>query len=150
MLVRGGGFEADGHASGAPGPSERFQSCQVGLGLITGIVVLLCTEYCGIFAFREFEVQTTVATLCCRCYTVTVPFPISYRDMYTPSSRIYPDPETGESLSDTLTSGKWDRSRPSNASKEVRPYDKNLPARGALSIRAIGGYKPNESNYQKL
>lgn len=72
-----------------------------------------------------------------------------FREMFVPSSSIYRTPEMGEGLTDCL----FDR-EPGCGNKEkrkqVRPFNKHNPARGTLAIRALGGYKPNESNFQKL
>ena len=69
--------------------------------------------------------------------------------MYTPSSSIYKTPEVGVGLSEGLTSGHFDRSRPSKKRREVRPYSRHDPARGTLGIQAVGGYKSNEANFMK-
>ena len=51
----------------------------------------------------------------------------------------------GNSLSDCLfdTVG-------GSTNKEVRPFQWHLPSRVTLPIRQLGGYKSNESNFQKL
>ena len=66
--------------------------------------------------------------------------------MFVPSSAIYRSPEVGEGLSDSL----FDRVEGSSKRKEVRPFRKHVPARGTLPIRSLGGYRANESDYQKL
>ena len=66
-----------------------------------------------------------------------------------PLSTIYEEPEVGEGLAERLTSGEFDKSKPSGRSKEVRPYNRHLPLRGFQRIRELGGYKPRETNYMK-
>ena len=72
-----------------------------------------------------------------------------FRSLYKPSSTIYRNTEIGTGLTEKLTSGTFDKSKPSTSSKEVRPFDRHEPARGHLSIRSLGGYKYKESNYMK-
>lgn len=71
------------------------------------------------------------------------------RDLFQPKSTIYRNPETGEKLADSLTSGDFDQSHASGKNREVRQYKRNLPARGVLSVRSLGGYKSHEDNFMK-
>ena len=71
----------------------------------------------------------------------------STREMYQPSSAIYSSPESGDGLSDCL----FDQEAGTrSADKEVRPFRRHNPARGTLAVRALGGYKSNESNFLKV
>lgn len=70
--------------------------------------------------------------------------------MYVPRSTIYREPTCDEFSDCLLTDGDFDKSKSSKKSRVVRPYKRSAPPRGTLSIRNLGGYKPNESNYEKI
>lgn len=71
------------------------------------------------------------------------------REIFTPKSTIYPAPESGPGLSETLTSGDFDQSRPSGRMRELRPFVRHQPARGVLPVRSLGGHKAHEGCFMK-
>lgn len=71
------------------------------------------------------------------------------RELYQPVSSIYRNPETGKDMPESLTSGDFDQTRPSNRSREVRQFQRHLPSRGTLSVRSLGGHKAHEGNFMK-
>ena len=76
-------------------------------------------------------------------------FQCIFRELFQPVSSVYWNPELGEMRTESLTSGDFDQSKPSNRSKEVRQFERNAPPRGTLSIRSLGGYKSHEGNFMK-
>ena len=71
-----------------------------------------------------------------------------FSDMYQPKSTIYQPSEFEPA--ERLTSGEFDMSTASARCKEVRRYERHLPARGQLNVRSLGGYKYNEGTFEKL
>ncbi len=71
-------------------------------------------------------------------------------ELYRPSSTVYQEISVGDGLADKLTPTLWDASKPSQKSKEVRPYDRHSGPRGYRAVRDVGKYKVDEGKFQKL
>lgn len=86
------------------------------------------------------------------CQNLTIVYDIwfSLRQMFRPKSNIYHEPETGDGLSDRLTSSAFDLSKPSGKRKLEKPRTRNDPVRGQPRVRELGNHKAGDFSYRKL